>query len=124
MCTRIDVRRTSGGLRLFVHPPGASQWTTRLPYPHAENLIAAIRTHRSCTVRTGSDATLAYLPDGSDTEDATLACLTGEPTGDLRNATHQLHLSPTDRRTLSDTLRAHLPDRMTPLDGSTEPSMS
>ncbi|HKN51121.1 MAG TPA: hypothetical protein VJX66_01405 [Amycolatopsis sp.] len=95
--TSIDVRRTSGGLRLTMHASAARCWTTYLSYGEAEQLIGTIRAEHGCALPTRS-RDLA-VPRGSRP-----LCVDGEAADAIASA-----------------LRAHMPDRMRPF-GSTSPS--
>ncbi|RJQ72753.1 hypothetical protein D5S17_25910 [Pseudonocardiaceae bacterium YIM PH 21723] len=86
----IDIRRTSGGLSLRVHTPGAPWWTVRLPYPQATELIDAIRTGVPFQA-----ASVALTP-----EVVSLHC---PHTGDSLQVGAEY---------LGNVLRAHMPDRM------------
>jgi hypothetical protein len=96
----VEVRRSAGGLRLFVRPPAALRWSARLGYERVSELLSAIRQAESCTV---PDVALRYVPD-QRTGEAVLAC----PAGSVL-------LDADEVSALRDTLRAHMPDRMRPL---------
>ncbi|TWP52287.1 hypothetical protein FKR81_12030 [Lentzea tibetensis] len=98
----VDVRRASGGLRLLVRPVAARQWSARLPYPRAGQLIEAIRDSHACAV---PEVSLRYQPEAG-TGEATLAC--GQT---------EVLLDAAEVAVLLDCLRAHMPDRMKPLPG-------
>lgn len=100
MLSCVEVRRSTGGLRLFVRPPAASRWSARLGYERVSELLTAIRQAESCTV---PDVALRYVPD-QRTGEAVLACETGS-----------VLLDADEVSALHDTLRAHMPDRMRPL---------
>lgn len=100
MLSCVEVRRSAGGLRLFVRPPAALRWSARLGYERVSELLVAIRQAESCSV---PDVSLRYVPDGR-TGEAELKCATGS-----------VHLDAGEVSALHDTLRAHMPDRMRPL---------
>ena len=96
----VDVRRASGGLRLLVRPTAAAQWSARLPYPRADQLIEAIRDAHAVSV---PELSLSYEPDAG-TGEAMLVC-----------GSCSVVLAVEDVNALRDCLRAHMPDRMRPL---------
>lgn len=98
--TCVEVRRATGGLRLFVRSPAALRWSARLGYERVSELLTAIRQAEACTV---PDVALRYVPD-QRTGEALLACATGS-----------VVLAADEVSALHDTLRAHMPDRMRPL---------
>ncbi|WP_285751725.1 hypothetical protein [Lentzea sp. NBRC 105346] len=95
----VEIRRATGGLRLFFREPAAPQWSARLPYPRAGQLIEAINGACPCSV-----PEFRYEPLAAG--EATLVCGASE-----------VLLDALDVETLRDSLRAHMPDRMRPLPG-------
>ncbi|MEU7478037.1 hypothetical protein AB0A63_18780 [Lentzea sp. NPDC042327] len=85
---------------MFVRPPAAVRWSTRLGYERVSELLVAIRAAESCSV---PDVELTYVPD-QRTGEAELACAGGS-----------LVLDAAGVSSLHDALRAHMPDRMRPL---------
>lgn len=100
MLSCVEVRRSAGGLRLFVRPLAASRWSARLGYERVSELLVAIRRAESCTV---PDVSLRYVPD-QRTGEAELECETGS-----------VLLDADEVSALHDALRAHMPDQMKPL---------
>ncbi|MFE3786040.1 hypothetical protein ACFXPA_48590 [Amycolatopsis sp. NPDC059090] len=98
MPTRIDIRRTAGGLRLLVPACGRPPRQIRLTYAQAHDLITAIRAGRLRALGAG---------------DATSGVAASPPA--LAEACGWLHLREPDLAALGDALRARMPDRMTPL---------
>lgn len=109
MLATVDVRRTPRGLQLTITAPGASgAWITRLHYDQAEELSTALRTDSPAFLG-DTVAGLAYIPHYPDADDGVIACIEGEITEDLRNATYQVRTALEAMRSLGDTLRAHIP---------------
>ncbi|WP_394616811.1 hypothetical protein JNUCC0626_45510 [Lentzea sp. JNUCC 0626] len=100
MLSCVEVRRSAGGLRLFVRPPAALSWNARLGYDRVSELLEAIRQVEACSV---PDVALTFVPDQC-TGEAVLKCQTGSVLLDAEEVA-----------TLSTALRAHMPDRMRPL---------
>ena len=100
---RIDVRRTAGGLRLWIPAPGVSpRRSVRLSYAQAGDVIAAIRAD---TLRPAAGNPTCYLA----------ADETGGARAVLADVCAELCLRDQDMQALGDALSAHMPDRMIPL---------
>ncbi|MFC3456324.1 hypothetical protein [Amycolatopsis speibonae] len=113
MSTRIDIRRTAGGLRLLIPACGAPRQSIRLSYAQADDLITAIRSSQIRHVDEAGN-TMALSPLRSWGTDESVQA-GGTAWTALLDACYWLHLRDPDVTALGDALSAHMPDRMTPL---------